>query len=495
MMSHHPRPVLRGQHAVVVGGSMAGLLAARVLAEHFAQVTIVDRHTPSVDPEARPGTPAANHVQFCMSGIHEVLADLFPGFWEDLARQGAVAADWGQDVRVFTPRPWLRQRLDMPVSFQSRAFLDRQVFLRLGDWPNIEFLGGWDVTGLVHDEARRAVAGVRARPRTGDVRPIPADLVVLADGRGSRGPRWLDDLGYGLPAWEERRVDFGYSSCLVRLPDDPDRDWKGLFVVGGADGSPGRSGCLVAIEGGRWQVSLLQYFGTLPLEKGALLESARCLCHPALWLALRDAEFLTTPVPYRYSSNLWHHYERMRRFPDGFVVLGDAVCSTNPRFGQGLSAAAEAAVELGHCLAGRSRPGLGGLAVLFQRRLASALGAFWSRARRDDLEIPAVAGRRPPLLRLAHWYKRKAIALAGEDPVIHRRLMEVLGLRKGSGSLLAPGVVLRVLTRAVRRRTRCGDILQPAAQEARGPALPRMAGPSDCFLVMYPRHTPGRQPG
>jgi 2-polyprenyl-6-methoxyphenol hydroxylase-like FAD-dependent oxidoreductase len=318
--------------------------------------------------------------------------------------------------------------------------------------PNVRVQQGADVAGLIRgwpDDDR--VAGVRLRSRTagpdggrGGVE-FTADLVVVADGRNSRLPDWLAALGYQPPAETVVNSFQGYASRLYRPPAGFEPDWKGLYVQQAPPVDP-RGGLVSPVEGGRWLVSLIGGDGDYPpTDEAGFLAFARSLRSPAVYEAIAGAEPLTPIAGQRATENRRRHYDRLGRFPDGVVAVGDAVCAFNPVYGQGMSAAALGAEVLdGWLREGPSYRGPGRGRV-FQCRLARATAAAWQLSTGADYQFRTAEGpAQGRVARLTGGYVAGVMRAATRRPSVRRRLAEVLHLLRPPSALFGPGVLARV---------------------------------------------------
>jgi 2-polyprenyl-6-methoxyphenol hydroxylase-like FAD-dependent oxidoreductase len=430
---------------VVVGGGVAGLWTARVLVDHFERVTVVERDRYPAEPGPRDGAPQACHVHVLMTRGHRILDALFPGLDAELAARGVPAIDWGYDCLTYfgglgTPRV----RTGLVTRPCSRDLLEWTMRSRLRADPRIRFVEAHRATGLV--SAAGAVTGVRLRPAGSAESALAADLVVDASGRGSRAPAWLAELGYVPPPETAIDAGLGYASRIYRRPAGHTA-WRALFMSGQAPLLP-RGGVIYPIEDDRWLVTLAGTAGDVPpIDEDGFRAFARSLAAPALYQAIRDAEPLSPIRGYRRTENRRRHFERMPRWPDGFVVLGDAACAFNPVYGQGMTASALSAMALADCLRrAPHREGLAGLPWRFQRELARVLAAPWLLATGEDFRWPSTAGDRPgAATRLMHRYIDRLFPLAATSPAVKRALQEVMHMVAGPGALFRPGVVAAVL--------------------------------------------------
>jgi hypothetical protein len=279
---------------------MAGLLAARVLADHFAQVSVIERDHFPADPTYRAGVPQARHVHGLLVRGYQVLEELFPGLDGDLAAAEAPLLDWTADMAMLGLAGWsVRYRSGLVSRFASRPLLDGLIRRHLlARYANVRLLDDHQVVGLLPGEQNTAVAGVRVRARRPPVgaaeRNIAADFVVDASGRSSRAPAWLATLGYE-PAQETTINAFlGYASRWYQRPPGRHDRWRGLLIGARAPDAT-RAGVLLPIEGERWIVTLAGLGGDYPPTDGdaAFLDFARSLRSPQLYEAIRDAEPLT----------------------------------------------------------------------------------------------------------------------------------------------------------------------------------------------------------
>jgi 2-polyprenyl-6-methoxyphenol hydroxylase-like FAD-dependent oxidoreductase len=458
----HPGTTRLGDHAVVIGGSIAGLLAARVLTDYFDDVTIVERDSLPDTVAPRKGVPQGRHAHGLLGLGQQVMTRYFPGLFEELRAQGATPVDLAYDTGWYQAGCW-RARVDsgMVASLQSRPFLETAVRRRVQALPNVRFLTGHTATGLQAGADSSHITGVQVQSQAGaDETILPAALVVDAGGRGSRAPQWLEALGY--PPVEETHVkmDVGYTTCFFRRPPGFAADWKMLILIPQPPHET-RMGLLLPMEGDQWMVSLCGWHRDYaPTDRAGFLEYARTLPVPDLYHAIKDAEPVTPIAAHKIPSNQWRHYERMARFPEGLAILGDALCSFNPTYGQGMTAAALDVTVLETCLrrhAARRAPGLDGLADRYRRKVAGAVATPWLLATVEDFRYPQTEGVRPPVTPLLHWYLDRLYAATEHDPRLVTRFLRVMHMHSSPATLFAPPTAFRVL--AARWR-----YPQPAAQ-------------------------------
>jgi 2-polyprenyl-6-methoxyphenol hydroxylase-like FAD-dependent oxidoreductase len=470
-----PLGPVQGRSAIVIGGGIAGLVAAHVLAQHFEAVTLVERDV--LDGSApRTGVPQARHQHLLLAGGAIALEGLFPGLHDELFAAGAHLLDVGADIGWLTPVGWApRVRSGLTVPACSRELLEAHLRRRVAGIPSVLFLDGQEVHGLVASGDRGAIAGVQLRARaergpSAVERVMSADLVVDASGRGSHAPRWLTQLGYPTPRETVVNARLGYASRLYRGQAELPAGLKGA-IVRSAPPACQRGGVVMPIENGHTLVTLVGLGGDYPpTDETGFTAFARSLRDPLLAEAVKDAEPLPGIAGSRATQNRVRHYERPGALPEGLVVLGDAACAFNPVFQQGMAVAVLGALTLERCL---REPDRGDLSRRFQRSLSALQATPWMLATAADLRVSGVVGSQPSLRRrLCQHYLRHVAQRASEDARVRRSYLEVLNLVQPARALLRPGVVGSVVAGASRRALR--------AQRAPG-------------VLRHPRQTPSGQ--
>jgi 2-polyprenyl-6-methoxyphenol hydroxylase-like FAD-dependent oxidoreductase len=444
---------------VVIGAGLAGLAAARALAGHFAQVTIVERDRLPATPAFRKGVPQSRHLHILLAQGLALLNRLFPGFENELTNAGAVRVRWLTDVIWLTSGGW-GNRFDAGLSLlsSSRDLVEWCVRRCLAATPYVRLRDGCEVVGLVGDPPKKAVRGVRLRHRaragaSPDREDLPADLVIDASGRDSHLPEWLTALGY--PGPRETRVDpfLGYASRFYAPPAALRRDWKVLLI----QAKPPRcfrGGALFPVEQNRWLVTLIGASGDYPpTDEAGFLSFARSLRSPLIGEAIAGAVPLSPIHGYRRTENRRRHYERLEKWPDGLLVLGEALCAFNPAYGQGMTVSVQAAGVLDDALTAlrRQSPPRPGFLRRTQERLAQNDATAWLMATSEDFRYPATAGRRPALpARLMHRYIGLLLEGAARDPKITKAFSEVVNFLQPPRSLLRPAILFAALTGRMR---------------------------------------------
>jgi 2-polyprenyl-6-methoxyphenol hydroxylase-like FAD-dependent oxidoreductase len=461
------------QHALVIGGSMAGLLAAKVLTAHAERVTIIERDRFPAEPIFRAGVPQGRHVHIFLARGQQVLERIFPGIGDEMRARDAFGMDLIADLQYYGAEgPVARFPSDLKVYLSSRALLETVVRAAVIEDEQIAVQEASEAVELI-PEGGNAVGGVRVRKRAGAM-PAPeeivlADLVVDASGRDSKAPEWLEQLGYGRPREMQVNAFLGYASRFYRAPDAGQHDWKALLIPEQAPHLL-RGGVIWPIEDHQWMVTLAGSGGDYPpTDEAGFLDFARTLSHPSLYEAIAEAEPLTPIYGYRRTENRMRQFERMPRWPRGYIVLGDAVCAFNPVYGQGMTVAALGAMALQRCLAQHGGY-IVGIEQRFQRDLAKVNQTPWAMATGSDYLVPNVEGEKPgATLRFTHLYLEGVLHSLAEHVDIYVAFLRVAHLLDPPATLFRPSIAARVLRKLWQRRSskRSSPMPAPAAGETR----------------------------
>jgi len=450
-----------GEHAIVIGGSIAGLLSARVLSDYFERVTILERDHIELGPALHKSTPQGSHLHAVLLGGLQVLRELYPGFTGQLQALGAVPVRLTQDSPIFRPdgvayslSGTVKEPRDLGIQLysQSRAVMEhclRQCTLAR---PNISAECDAAVDRLVDQKGR--VTGVRYQ-FLGEPRSLNCDLVIDCGGRGSHAPRWLTAMGFKAPEETVIGVDFAYSSTKFHL-SNYDGELGRFALFGGPPPKYTRGAGLAQIENGMWLLSLAGRFGDYPpRDEAGFIAFAKALPSPRLYEFIKDAERVDVITHYRFPASVLRHYERLSTFPERFLVLGDAISSFNPVYGQGMSSAALQASVLRQVLEEQTRSPqpLERLAPGFFPKAAEVVSTPWILAANFDFAYPQTTGTRLPMPQEILRYLAVLDALTADDREVHKIVAEVLGLARPLSVLWERPVRDRVLERMQNRDT------------------------------------------
>lgn len=431
-----------GKHAIVMGASMGGLLAARALSDFFTTVTVLERDAFPITDTPRKGVPQSRHTHGLLARGSQVIEDFFPGYNNEVvAQSGGLLGDVGSDVTwISRNRALANGKSDLIGLLASRPVLEGHLRRRLLKLPNVRAVENCAVRGLASDAARKRVTGVRVCIEGRPEETLGADLVVDATGRGSSSAMWLQELGYLPPISEKVEVGIGYMTRTYRRrPTDLDGK-RGIVVAASAPNW--RNGVMLAQESDSWIVSTGGYLGDeAPDNDQDFLAYLATLPTMEIHDIVARAEPLSDYRRYHYACNLRRRYEKLACFPGNYLVFGDAICSFNPVYGQGMTVAAQEAAMLKQCLL---RTGLNDLAQRFFNGAAEIVDIPWHIAVGNDLRNPRVKGARPPMLRFINWYIGKLHLAAVHDTTLATAFLNVINLMTPPTALLSPAIAWRV---------------------------------------------------
>jgi 2-polyprenyl-6-methoxyphenol hydroxylase-like FAD-dependent oxidoreductase len=406
-------------------------------------VTIVERDELPTKTENRKGVPQGQHAHGLLPSGYRILRDYFPGMMDEIVSEGAMHGDITEDFLWYQYGRWkLRANSGLEAIVVTRPHLERKVRERVLALPKIRTLQGHDGEEPIYDSAKERVTGLSVKNRaTGEVTTLDADLVVDALGRGSPAPKWLSAWGYGEVAETQVQIDVGYATATFDRRPGEFHGSMGAIIAGTAPKST-RFAAILGAEGERWIITLVGCLRDFPpTDFQEWKRFARGLPTTDVLDLVGSREPLEPLTSYRFPSNRHRHYERLETFPKGILVIGDAVCSFNLIYGQGMSVALREARALDDCLAA----GDGDLARRFFRKVTEVVASPWAIATGEDYRYPKVPGPRPRGFAFVSRYMERAHRAASKDPVVLRRFMEVASLLAPPPAMMAPEIAWRVL--------------------------------------------------
>jgi 2-polyprenyl-6-methoxyphenol hydroxylase-like FAD-dependent oxidoreductase len=426
---------------------MGGLVAARALADAFEEVLVLERDELPACPSARLGTPQGHHAHALLAGGQQALEQLFPGFVDDLGRQGAVPYRVGLDTLYDRPGfdPFPRRDLGWVGYAMSRALIEHVVRTRLAALGNVRVRGGVEVTQLVAGTDGARVTGVRCEHLDGPAETLVAELVVDASGRGTLTQELLATLGRPPPEETSIGIDFGYASAVFDVRPDDDTDWKVALTFPQLPATS-KGAVALPLEGGRRIVSLGGRHGERPPGDWEGFQAyARQLRTQTIYQVIQRGRRLTQVVRHGLAASLWRHYERIADPPRGLLAFADAFCRFNPIYGQGMSVAAQEACLLRALLDDPRGPDpLAGVEAAFYGGAAALLEAPWAMAALPDFVHPETRGERPADFEASLRFAQALTRLAALDPAVHRLTMRVQHLLEPRTVYRDPALQARV---------------------------------------------------
>ena len=431
--------------AVVVGGSITGLLAARVLSDHFEEVILIEKDSYVEDGKIRNGVPQANHVHILLVKGREILQDFFPELEKELVKKGANKIDFLNDSRYRLPSGWAPKFNSGLITFTcTRILLENTIRHQIQKISKIKIEKGKQITSFVLEESNEISL------KTKENEEIHGDLIVDCTGRNTKTPSWLEDIGFVKP--KETKIDsfVGYATRRY-IPPKNDRKWKMLAIFNNPTTNP-RTGVIYPIEDDKWLVGLYGIGKNYPpVDEKGFLEFTKHLESKELYDALKDATPDSEIHGYQIEGSRKYHYEEMLRWPENFIVLGDAVSVFNPYYGQGITSAALGAKTLEDMLK-NSKMGKG-FTQKFQKILAKRGSLPWILGTSEDMRWPTTLGKRPnAITRLVQNHAQKVLLLAPKSTLATKSFLQMMHMVRSPAIIFHPVILLQLIANSIWKR-------------------------------------------
>ena len=430
------------KHAVIIGASMAGLLAAAAAAEFFETVAIYERDTLKNDKDVRRGIPQGAHIHTLLGYGAESIERLLPGFQERLYGAGAAKIRRNLDIWFHDFRgPTVRSDAGITTPAMTRPLLEQITRELVLERPNITLHQG------VECEIQIQEGLVQVVPHTDTSSAIiEADLVVDATGRNSHLPSILAEAGLGDVAVQELRVSMTYTSGLYRPPEEWLSPPFACLMLPVAPGQ--RAGYISAVEGGLWIASAFaRGQDVCPRDDQGFLNWMAGLAHPVIFERLSQAEPVNAKKIYRLPSNRWRHYEKLESLPRNLIPIGESFVSLNPMYGQGMTLAAHQALALrSSCSQNEGKLfDLGRINRNYFKACAGVNQIGWTVAETRDLTFDTTEGERPTGIE-DRWALQAGLSrLAEFDVEVQRLLVRVTHFLEPPSALQNPELLKRAL--------------------------------------------------
>ena len=429
--------------AVVVGGSFAGLLSARVLSNHFDRVTVLERDPIQDHPESRRGQPQTRHVHGVLPSGLKILNGYFPDLADTLEEHGATFNDIARSIRWFNGGGyWQQYDSGLEIVLVGRPFMEWQIRQRVEALPNVTVQGNSKATGLLASEDRSRVKGISYTDETGE-HSIDADLVVVASGRHSLSLRWLEELGFDRPPEETVDIGLTYTSRIFKRSPGDLIDADAVLVTPDPP-SDLRLGGLFPMEHDRWIVSLAGWGGdSAPLDDEGFARFVESLPAPDIHNVLKTLEPIGEAFTHKFPTSQRRRFEKLPDFPEGMLALGDAICSFNPVYGQGMTSSLKQAKVLDEELSNRQSPDEPIWRSYF-KRVDRVVDIPWQLATGADFAFDTTSGPKPPGTDLINQYIAQLQRTAHHDEKVLDAFLQVMNLDASPPSLLKPMTAARV---------------------------------------------------
>lgn len=451
------------ERAIVVGGGVAGLACAACLREHFDEVLILDQGDPPRPDTVRRHAPQGAHFHYLVRGGLLALEELLPGIRDSLQEGVHHPSDSIGDVLIYL-RGEYRPRFasERRVYFQTRPQLEAKMQRYVAALGGVSFRYGVKVTGIVADHLQNRVGGVTVGDET-----ILASLIVDATGRGTRFPEWLGCQGFERAPVDRVNIELGYATRLYRRSGGSDFNFDLHFQAGSPE-RQSRGAALCRLGPEDWQLTLVGYGeGRPPADEQGFEDFLEQLPADAVAVARRTLVPKSAISTYQFKASLWRRYDLLRSPPAGFLAIGDAVCSVDPKFGHGMSKAIQEALTLRNLL--RRRIPVVELPGLQYRRARRHTLTPWLIAAAEGFQMKHVTGDTPPGLGLLQWYLGAMVDASAHSRTVHEAAVDILALERPLEAGLHPRILSRVMLhrlRALARRVLVRGIV-PSSVEPR----------------------------
>ncbi|WP_329044062.1 FAD-dependent monooxygenase [Amycolatopsis sp. NBC_01488] len=438
-----------GTRAVVLGGSIAGLFAARVLADAYDEVLIVDRDKLVGVKGVRRFCPQSHQANGLLARGVQVMEELFPGLTQEMIDYGVPSGDLSGSCRWYARGNRLKQQhAGLTTLGVVRPMFEYFIRERVQQFANVTFVEEHDILGLTTTADKSQVTGARVQKRGTDTdEVIEADLVVDATGRGSRTPVWLEQLGYEKPFEERKKIDLGYVTQHFRLREGANGFQNDVAINQIAHAAVPRGNVFFLVEDGKVELTTYGILGDHPpTDYDGLMAWLKSLPAKDVYNTLRYADPVDKAMPFKFPTTLRRHYQKLRRFPEGLLVTGDAVTTFNPVYAQGMSVAALCALVLRQHLHSGAAP----VPQDYFRDLATdAIDQAWEMTNQIDLSLPGVEGERSFKVKMGNWFLKRVQIAATHDGAITAEYFKTAGLVQKPEALMKPGFALKVLWKSL----------------------------------------------
>jgi 2-polyprenyl-6-methoxyphenol hydroxylase-like FAD-dependent oxidoreductase len=434
---------IKGQKAIVIGGSVAGMLAARALADFYEKIIVIEKDEKSDSYSTRKGVPQGAQGHVLLKSGEEIIEGMFPGILDEMRQNGSVESDFAGNVSWFHHGcSKVTYHSGVSITQQSRPFLEGHIQRKLEKLSNIEFMYKCKVKKLRLD-GHKEIKSIIAEQSDGSIVEIDTDLVIDASGPASLTPKWLQEFGFKVPVKTEVKIDLFYASMIYKDLSPNAGDWHSLLVYPNP-AEMDRGGSISPIEGDRYHIMLLGYGDhSPPHDLRGFLQYAKSLDQPNVYEAIKNGVADSEIQVYRFPSLHRYHYEKQSDFPSGLLVIGDAFCRLDPLFGQGMSIAAKEAELLSKVL--RKYDSKKQLTHHFHRQTSKIIDVPWLIALTEDFRFRTTTGRKPMGLSFLQWYVKKVVYACEQNKDVYSQFIKVLHLKAHPASLFKPNLLAGVL--------------------------------------------------
>ncbi len=431
------------QQVIVIGGSIAGLLFARVLSDYFDKVIILERDSLTDKVTSRSGVPQDRHGHLLMAKGQQILESFFPTLKEDFRHANLPEIQWGIDTRILMSGNWMKETdLGIRTFACSRIWLENYIRRSVIGISNVQIIDQARVETLTsHNGIIDGVVYQQGK----DQQTLSADLVVDASGKQSKLPDWLAALGYSTPDVTTIDPGMGYATRWYKKPADFNDGWKLFISYARPECGLYRSGAIVESEGDTWMAILGGTNGDFaPTHEEEYEQFLKSLASPKVYKYLQSAEPTSPIYGYRDTANRWRHYEKLVDFPSGIIAVGDAVSAFNPIYAQGMTVITLEAQLLAEMLAISPYDTNAGFSKSYQQNISKIVQQAWRLSATADSLLPNAIGVKPnPLLILGQKYINALTEIMPKDVVISRAILNTMHMLESPLKLTHPQILIK----------------------------------------------------
>lgn len=457
---------MRYDRAIVIGGSITGILSAVVLAQKFREVIIIEKDSLSDETPSRRGVSQAEHPHVLLAKGYRLLEELLPGIGRSFENAGAIEIDWATDYYIYYGGYGWNARSKYPSQIKSfscsRLLLEQCIREKIYHIKNIKFITDSKVTGLKVNQSLGLVVGVNIHCDRKLESSLDSDIVVDASGKRTDVCNWLSRHEWQVPNEIKVEPYLGYSTCRFRIPDSKDIPWKVLTYPHVAP-KYNRKAYLAKIENNQLIATIGVYARDYPpVRMEDFFQFAKNLQDDEFFKVISVCEPVSKVYPYRGTANRIREFDKIE-MPSGLIVLGDAYCSLCPSYGQGMTCSALGAEVLFHWLENQSDGVNASTTSRFQFLLSKKIVPQWNIAVQQDLGFPATSSTDASLIattqRMARFplsyiniYIDRLIAATTVDHRLNYLFVEVINIIKSPVSFFSFKTVLLVLISMRKRK-------------------------------------------
>ena len=438
------------QRAVVIGGSVAGLMTAKTLSPFFREVVILEKDTLNSENGLHKGVGQGPHSHVLLPSGMEILKQLLDSTELNPREYGIYPADAAEELKWFQFGVWKKRfHSGVNMGWCHRSQFEWRVRQDVLSVDNILLNSGARVVGLMVAEEGNRIKGVQYQAGSGkeDIKALEADLVIDASGRGTHTPKWLSEANIASVTEDEVRTQISYTTRRFRLPPSlkDSLDWKVLAIYPEPPHVK-RGGMIYPLGNGEWMTTLVGFNGEIaPSDIDGYMDYAQSLPQPELYEVLKQSTPIGDPLNYRVPGSLWRRYDDSKQWPGNYAVVGDAVCSFNPIYGQGITMVLKDLQKLRALLERKESDFTPATMTHLQKQIGKGKIIPWLMAASPDFMYTGTTGNKPPGVSIMNSYIKALMKLAGKDQDIHQRFIEAFTFLKSPAVLMTPSVIGKVV--------------------------------------------------